>query len=509
MFKKALVLLLCLTIALSIATVAGAEGGKLVDSDVTVTIMCAEHANQPFPQDAIVADWIYEATGIQIELMPIPGADYATKYTTMIAADTMPDVIKSINDTNYKTYAVEEAFVALNEYFDTIMPTFGAVAKEDTQMAKMYVNGNLYGIPHMGYVNNTSMGQEPMIRGDILDELNLEMPANFDELLEVLRAFKAAYPQSYPWCIRGGVDNLISISAYMMGTGGGFYFDQDIGEGEWSYGYTNERFLDELQFIATCYAEGILDPDYANSTSAQWQEKCSIGVGLYTFDNPTFNLNYDVAVKVDKPEAYWTYVPVLENWYGESRGLRYVPHWYDSMDVISSSSENIEACIKLYDWLFTEEGRVLTNFGKEDVTYTVDEDGTMRYTDELLAKSKEYSDPWRGTMGAYGFGHLGLAAYVDESTQNPFLSDTARVWYAYWENEEALDDRAVSPVFTDEESETLATLKTDIDTYLKAEIDKYITGQIPVAEFVDVQAKLMELGVQEVIDIYNAAEARM
>lgn len=510
MLRKTMILILCLVVTMTTSTVvAFGEGSKLVDEDVTITIMCAEHSNQPFPQDAKVAEWIYEATGIKIELMPIPGADYSTKYTTMIAADTMPDIIKSISDTNFKTYAVEEAFVAVSDYFDTLMPNFAAVAAQDSQMVKMYVNGKLYGVPHMGYVNNTSMGQEPMIRGDILKEVGMDMPSNFDELLDVLRAFKKAYPASYPWCIRGGVNNLIGISAYMMGTGGGFYYDKDIGEGEWSYGYTNPRFLDQLQFIATCYAEGLLDPDYASTTSAQWQEKCSTGIGLYTFDNPTFNLNYDAAVKADNPDAFWTYVPVLENWYGESRGLRYVPHWYDSMDVISASSENIETCIKLYDWLFTEEGRILTNFGKEGVTYIVGEDGVLRYTDELLEKSKEYSDPWRGTMGAYGFGHLGLAAWVDETNQIPFLSDTAREWYAYWENEEDLDERAISPAFTDEESERLAILRTDIDTYLLAEIDKYIIGQIPVADFVSVQEKLIELGVQEVLDIFNAAEARM
>jgi putative aldouronate transport system substrate-binding protein len=497
-------LALCLALAFCLASAAGAE--KLVDTDVTITYMIPEHANQPLPQDAAVLDWIREATGITIDLMPVSGADWDQKASTLIAADTMPDIMDRIPAKAYTTYAAEGAFVAVSDHYD-LMPAFKAFVDEDwMNMSKMYVGDKLYGIVHAGKPNNTSMGQEPMIRGDILESLGLAMPTNFDELLEVLRAFKAAYPDTYPWSIRNGVGTLVGIPGYMMGYGNAWYYDKDINDGEWAYGYTSPEFLKALEFFQIIYKESILDPDYVSTTAAQWQEKCSTGVCLFTFDNPTFNINFNTALKVDDPDAYFTYIPILTAWNGQQRGLRYTSSWYEPV-VVSSSSKNIETCLKLLNWDYTDEGRLITNWGMEGVSYEV-ADGQKQALPSVYEAALKTSDPWRGFMGMFGLGHLGLATCVDESNQNQFLNEQTLSWYEYWQNEEALDPAALAPVFTDEENAKLADLKTAVNTIFDAEINKYIMGELPAADFAAVQQRLIEAGVPEALAIYNTAEKR-
>jgi putative aldouronate transport system substrate-binding protein len=501
--KRFLALVLCLMIAL-FALPGIVSAHKLVDGEVTITYMIPEHSNQPLLENPAVLEWIKEATGITIDLLPVSGADWSQKSSTMIASDTMTDIMDRIS--NYSTYAPQGAFVAVSDYFD-IMPDFKAFVDADmVNMSKMYFDGKLYCVVHAGYVNNTSMGQEPMIRIDVLNGLGLAMPTNFDELLDVLRAFKVAYPETYPWTIRNGVGSLLGIPGYMMGNGNFWYYDKDVGGGEWAYSPVAESFIKELDFFATLYAEGILDPDYANTTAAQWQEKNSTGVGLFTFDNPTFNINFNAALQAEDPNAAFTYVPILANWNGQKRGLRYTSSWYEGT-VVSASSDNIEACLELLNWDYTEEGRTITNWGKEGVTFEI-VDGQKKLLPEVYEAALKTSDPWRGFMGAYGLGHLGLATCVDETNQNQFLNDATLEWYTYWANEESLDPAVLSPVFTDAETERLADLKTAIATIFDTEINKYITGQIPAKDFVNVQQQLIEAGVPEVLAIYNAAEKR-
>ncbi|HML47510.1 MAG TPA: hypothetical protein PKE04_12270, partial [Clostridia bacterium] len=159
------------------------------------------------------------------------------------------------------------------------------------------------------------------------------------------------------------------------------------------------------------------------------------------------------------------------------------------------------------NWDYSEEGRLITNWGKEGVSYEI-VNGEKRALASVYEAALQTSDPWRGFMGMFGLGHLGLATCVDETNQNQFLDEQTLGWYTYWQNEEALDPAVIAPVFTDEETARLADLKTAVNTIFDAEINKYITGELPVGDFVKVQQQLIEAGVPEALAIYNAAEKR-
>lgn len=121
-----------------------------------------------------------------------------------------------------------------------------------------------------------------MIRTDLLEAYNLEVPTSFEELKEVLTVFKENNPDLVPLTNRKGgsttsTQKVLDCMAYPLGSGSGMYFDEEIDGGRWVYGPADEHFLYVLSYLNELYEAGLMDPDYATMTVDQWKEKMSSG----------------------------------------------------------------------------------------------------------------------------------------------------------------------------------------------------------------------------------------
>ena len=198
-----------------------AETARITDKDVTLTLVRSDNSNQPMKTDSLVLDELYKRTGVKLSVEAIPGSDFATKTKTLIATNSMPDIL-------YDTYDVADfagtgVFLPISEYLD-VMPNLSALFEAQPDLKKLYIEGVLYTIPVLGR-NVYRMGRSPMIREDLLAETGLPMPTTFDELTEVLRAIKANHPDIYPVANRNGTTNLFTCYAYAMGLGSGVYWE--------------------------------------------------------------------------------------------------------------------------------------------------------------------------------------------------------------------------------------------------------------------------------------------
>lgn len=499
MTRKLVSLFLALVLVCSFAAISSAE-------DVTITMMTLEHPNQPMSENAPILDYIYEATGTRIALQVVPASDYFTKATTKISANDMPDIIRLTLTSDYKKLVNLGNFACVSDYLDD-MPNFKAWMEKYPEIKDLYIDGKLYGTPFMILTRDTYMGNQPMIRGDILDELGLDMPTTWDELFDVLMAMKEAYPDSYPYGCRGGATNIISRIAFDFGAGNGLYYEPETGE--YAYGYTSDAFVDVVDFLAKCYANGLLDPDYASADNNTWNDKSSNGIYLFSFDNPTFAYNWDAAIKQSDENAYWTPVPVMTAPSGALRRMGPGAQDYGYMCVVSAKSEHIAECMQLIDWMYSEEGYITTNFGKLGVSYEIGENGKPVFTDAVLEASKSFADPWRGTMGSIGVGQLGICLVDDASSGFAFMSETVQKWQAYWtECIPQYTTARLAPALTVEESQRATEITTNLNTYYTSIIDNYVTGKIPVDEFAKEYDKFVELGCEELVEIYNTALKR-
>ena len=81
----------------------------------------------------------------------------------------------------------------------------------------------------------------------------------------------------------------------------------------------------------------------------------------------------------------------------------------------------------------------------------------------------------------------------------------------FWEITNADDayvQPAIDPALTAEEAERKSDITTDLNTYLAQLYDKYIMGDENIENWDNVIKKLEDMGVRELEQIYNDANAR-
>ncbi|HML45734.1 MAG TPA: extracellular solute-binding protein [Clostridia bacterium] len=476
-----------------------AETARITDKDVTLTLVRSDNSNQPMKTDSLVLDELYKRTGVKLSVEAIPGSDFATKTKTLIATNSMPDIL-------YDTYDVADfagtgVFLPISEYLD-VMPNLSALFEAQPDLKKLYIEGVLYTIPVLGR-NVYRMGRSPMIREDLLAETGLPMPTTFDELTEVLRAIKANHPDIYPVANRNGTTNLFTCYAYAMGLGSGVYWEP--AQNAYVYAQMQPGFADILKVFADWYQEGILDPDYAVSSGSQWQEKLASGRSSFFFDNPSFAANFNKALAVDN--AAQAFVPMEIPAYGDTqRGLYYMKNDLGAT-TLSADTKDPELACKFMDYLYSDEGCDLTNWGLEGVQYTREGDA-YALIPSAIEQYRSTADPLRAFYGDIGAGKLGLARYIDERAQDAFFDEQMKAWYATWETWSFMGEMVIDPPFTAEENEELVTLRTKVNTALETEYDKFIMGQAPIEDWSRVVTSI-EQDASRIAEIYNAANARV
>lgn len=503
--RKLLAMALSLVVALVMAAPALADGAdatsyKLTDEPVTLTLVRSDNSNQPMQLDNKVIAAIEEATGVTLEIEAIAGSDFTTKTEMLIATGSMPDIMY---DCYYvSNYASTGIYPDFSQYMDTTMPNIKALFDEYPDMYRLCIDGALYQIPVMGrYVYR--MGRSPQIRQDLLEETGLGTPTNFDELFDVLSAIKANHPDMYPIANRNGTGNLFTCYAYSFGAGDGVYYEPKTQQ--YQYGALSEEFITCLSWLSKCYSAGLLDPDYAVCTSTQWQERLSSGQSCFFFDNPSFATNFNATLATDSDTARFAPMEVPAS--GDiQRGLFYNRHDLGAT-VASADTQYPEIVAGFIDFLYSDYGCDLTNFGIEGETFEYNSDGEPEILDSAVADYMSASDPMRGFFGAYSLGKLGMARYIDEHDQDKFITEEAANWYNTWENWTFMDEPVLDPAFTSDESEELAELKTSVSDILTSNYDAFIMGQRDCAEWTQVQDQIRS-DAERICEIYNAAAAR-
>lgn len=475
---------------------------RITDEAVTLNLVRSDNSNQPMQLGNEVLQAVEAYTGVNLEIDAIAGSDWSTKTEMLIATNSDYDIMY---DCGYvSTYAGQGAFLDISQYLD-IMPNISALFEKYPDLNKLYIDGALYQVPVLSRYTNR-FGRSPMLRSDLLEETGLETPKTYDELYDVLLAIKEKHPEIYPIGNRNGTPNLWTCYAYSFGTGfdaNGVYYEPTTGQYE--FGPLSNEFATMLEWFANAYADGLLDPDYAVTTSTNWQENLSSGYNVFFYDNPTFATNFNLVLTAEDENSYFAPLEVPSS--GDTkRGLYYTMHDLGAT-VISADTEYPEIACKFLDFLYSDFGCDLTNFGIEGLTFAYNEDGSPEILDEAIAEYQTASDPMRGFFGAYSLQKLGIARYIDEHDQDKFLTEEAAEWYEIWGSWDFMEEPVMNPSFTTEENEELAELVSEVTDILEMSYDDFIMGNRPVSEWSAVQDQIRE-SAERICEIYNTAADR-
>lgn len=511
-----LCLTLCLMLMLGLAPAVAEEGAKLSPEPITYELMVYEHASQPWMDDAVVLQEIFERTNVQLKITVVPQSDYATKLNVLLSTNQMPDIVKTVvgGYSNIKTYASSGIFLNLSDYMEEYAPNYSAFYAADSNISMYNFEGSTYGFALLNDASNVAQGASLVLRYDLLEKNGLDMPETTEELLTTMAKLKEIYPESEPWTCRGDTAGLINRSAFILGAGHGMYFEPELGA--WTFGQVTENYKVVLDYLRRAYELGVLDIDYATMNNQLWQEKMNTGKSFMYFENPGFSAGMTANLQVTDPDALLTLAPVPANSVTNTARAYLYNAPEDAFYLLSADIENPEIAVALLDWCYSDEGAVVCNYGKEGVTFEYDADGKPQLLPEFVQQYANEAAPSYSVQSALGSGQLGFAPrYINtefDLSLNAALGieqdEVAAAYYELFRTDPAYIPGVINPPLSESENETVTDIISRVNTYLASEYDKFIMGERPIDEWDAVVAELEAMDIQKVIDIYNEAYNR-
>ena len=104
---------------------------------------------------------------------------------------------------------------------------------------------------------------------------------------------------------------------------------------------------------------------------------------------------------------------------------QWVHHIRNDNWAFSADCEDIDPLLDLVEYLFSDDAYLLTNYGVEDVTYTLDEDGKPHYTDLIINNP----DGLSYFFASYVYATNAASGFF------PFLNDMSRTFFDFTENQ--------------------------------------------------------------------------
>ena len=485
---------------------------------ITVTLMRSQSAVQPMSEENKVVDLIEKKFNIHLELQLIPDADYTTKRSVALASADLPDIIMGVTIDELRKYAPDGQFLNLYDYADETGDYMNIVNAQDraAKTKTFEIEGGMYGFQTLEY-NRIDLAPLVALRMDRLEEAGVAVPTTWNELYEAMLAIKKLYPDNYVFSTRNGTTYMIGQLAYAMGSGGfpcfstsGMYYEPK--EDKWLYGPTKESFKTVIEFLANSYRDGLLDADYASMDKDTEHEKLSNGSLSMVVDNNSFiGRVYNPALsQIEAGAGFDIIEPLTSEVNGTKRALRYERDWTE-FTCVNADTKYPERIMALLNWMYTDEGIMVTNFGEEGVDYTVADDGTILTNPELIEKHKNDADVFSGIQGELGVGLLGLGRYIDEAlyaeVSDPVFVEQGKV-IRKWTEAGEVDYNSAVPYFSTQEQDEITELQQNIANVFNSEIDSYINGQKSLDDWDSLVDMLKQQGTERLEELYNTAYER-
>lgn len=335
-----------------------------------------------------------------------------------------------------------------------------------------------------------------LIRQDWLTELGLEMPKTIADWDNVLRTFKEkkGATLSGMWAGLQGLEYAFAVTD-------GFFVDGEtvkFGPVEDNYGL----FLNQFH---TWYKDGVLDPDiFTESSDAVYAKIASGEIGaLFGYTGSTFNkiltMDADVA-------AGWVAAPVavLSEENPINVAFKTMP-MQTTAYMISADCKHPELAAQFIDWIYSEEGTMLSNFGVEGVSFEY-VDGVPTFTEEVTNNPNGYSRT--DALEIYAGESNKPFVITREGLMATYTTEVQQQSLDVWMDEANTIREVPTLTFTTEESDEIALIMTDITTYVSENRINFIYGNRNVEEFEAFRSAIKDMGIDRVLEIYQNAYDR-
>lgn len=480
------------------------DTGKITDKPIEISILMPGRPEGPISNDMPIVKEITKKTNITFkwEQAPSDGNQYTEKFNILVASGDIPDLMVNQDKEVLNRGGVNGVFEPLNDLMDKYMPNVKKALAEKGNAERLLKNdnGKIYYLARLTAVKTANLF---LIRQDWMDKVGVKAPTTTDEMYNMLKAFKEKDPNGngkndeIPFTCRG---KLTSLSGFMEGFG---IFGKDaflVEDGKVKFAYTDPRYKNSLVYLNKLYKEKLIDNEYATNDLNTWQSRLTTDISGVTYDM-FVRADYINNLLQNNKNAKLTGILPLKGPDGKAvtKDQQKVLGVATS---ISSKSKYKAEIAKFFNWMYSEEGILVTNFGVEGDQYKM-ENGQPKYTDKIM------KDPKKSPL---------IALFGDGFRDNwPYKTDI-RYENAMGSEEQIKLRDTIAPTiipnypdaltYTDEERKVMTSKFTQIQTYWDEMANKFIMGTESLDKFDDFVKKVDQMGLQDVLKVQQASYDR-
>lgn len=459
------------------------------------------------PSDLAVLHALGERTGLTLDITAGNYLDGSTVINLMIATGSYCDVINHIDlyASGLDAAVENEVVIDLSDYILNDMPNLMAslTAYDDDVIKQMTTaSGYIAYFPQIHaepYVDNFTIG----VQANLMEELGIAEPATFEELHDLLAAVNQAYGLQYGMR-SDGFDQAL-LCGYNITTGQVGLEGLRVVDGEVQFSGITDEMYRYIAMIQQWYSEGLIFNDFISYEDFEQTNMVAAGT---LFGNGNVN-----AQTINEANANGISVKALHfvtPSSGEALKIRgsgeiiRTPSWSVSTQC---DEETLGYIISLVEYLYSDEGTILFNYGIEDEAYILDANGEPQWSDLIM----NYEG---GTTTA-----AMIYATATPSEYLPGIYDDAKFNFSYTdvmlEADDIINHSSTGeydyPIGADnrisaEDTLTAANLASDISTYVSETVLSWIHGGTELNEFTwqTYKDNCFAMGLQDVLDIYQA-----
>ena len=481
----------------------------------------------PFFMSGLVSDMatdinnlklLQEYCNIKLDITSVGDSVVDEQFNLLVASGDLPDIISdgvSHYTKGYDAAISDEIIIDLLDLAEEYAPNYMYYLNTDQDLRNTLITDN-GALPTLATIYKEAGCENGglLIRGDWLSELGLDAPETYEELHDYIQTCIATYGCHGIAIGSAMSDNKGNDSLYSYG----FDFnagDYNVIDGEVVYSYMNDSYYDYIRMIADWYADGTIYSDFINAAMGDTDKWFASGQS--PLDNATAA---NIATIDGYRDADYTYELQAINapkqnvddelhfsWTATHSRIKQQDSW-----AISTDCEDPEGIMQVVNFIFSEAGTLMYNYGDEGHSFEYDAEGNPQYT-ELITNNPDgisYKDACFIFASAVASGHM------------PAIMDVTAGYYYFGDAEWAIFDAFRTcdadgsynmpngVALNEEENEEYAAISSDLTTYADTEVMKFVLGQSELTEesFAEFQQTLVDLGVERMEELYQQAYER-
>ena len=450
-----------------------------------------------------------EATGVTLDMELLGESTYAEKMNLMMASGDLPDFFSQTAaqyDNNMLAGIEDGILLDMADLLEENAPDYKALLDSDPSFAAGVYNAD-GSISQFCGRSISRVSQGLLIRQDWLDDLNMKAPKNFDELTDVLRAFKNEKNASMALLVNFECDSGLApfFNTAFTGFRGVGYQRTEPGSDELVCSYASEGFIDYLLYLNSLMEEGIINDDfmntgkeYGNWESSYYSGKCGVWQDDCKYVDPAFRENGS--------DPNWTAAPFALSDIDVHVTMPMTVAMNGKLFLTAACAEP-EIAMQYVNYAYTPDGMNLVAFGSEGISWERDDSGEIQFTD-IITNNPD------GLSQDIALVYYTPAQWLPTDQQERFLeltlSPEAVDAYQLWTAEYG-DDTMTIPsdcTLTAEEMTEYFNLASDVLTSFTEAASRVVTGDLSEDDYRQVIKENGPAGLDRMTEIYQGAYDR-